>query len=70
MKYKLELITEDASELQPHINGPKLSLSLWDYDQWLRSEIKHNFELDEKVLAGLQIARDRLYDFCGEFIDI
>lgn len=53
---------EDRNELSFALEGRDWYLSMWDLDQWLRSEIKYNEKHDE-----LQPVRDKLYEILQDY---
>ena len=64
-RYKLlKFDLDDFDDRQDHLRCVKamgLCLALWDFDQWLRSEIKHNGK------EHLQEARDGLWRQMDEY---
>ena len=66
MKATLEFnLPEDNQEFQLHTKATKMYSTLWDFDIWLRSEIKYNDkEQYEPVRKRLQeIMADNRIDF-------
>lgn len=64
MKAILSFNLDDPEDKEKHLRCVKaadLCLTLWDFDQWLRSEIKYN----EK--EHLQEVRDELYSKMEEY---
>ena len=60
MKAILEFtLPEDSSEYKLASSAPDFFLVLWDFDQWLRSEIKYN----DKDYQGI---RDKLHEVMYE----
>lgn len=60
MKAILEFdLPEDNWEFQSAINGSKYKSAIWDYDQWLRSEMKYG-DLDEKIYKAYETCRKEL----------
>ena len=60
MKAILEFsLPEDNQEFELHTKASKMYCTLWEFDQWLRSEIKYkDQELDE--------VRDKLREFMND----
>ena len=55
--------TNDKKEFEYAFKGIDYLLSLWDMDQWLRKEIKYNYEkLSEEQRDVLDVARKELWD--------
>ena len=53
-------LPEQQPEYDIHCQASKMFAVLWDFDQWLRSQIKHG-NRDE-----LQEIRDKLHEFINE----
>lgn len=52
MKAILEFdLPEDNQEFQASVNGTKYQGAIWDFDQWLRSEMKYGELPNEKYKA-------------------
>jgi len=47
---------EDQTEFRDAYEGTKLRIALWEYDRWLRDQIKYQNRNE------LQPARDKLYE--------
>lgn len=61
MKHIIEFdLPDDHDDLKIAIQARDLYSVLWDFDQWLRHEIKHNDKPYEEI-------RERLYDFMNNF---
>lgn len=66
MKALLEFdLPEDNWEFQAAINGGKYKNAIWDYDQWLRSEMKYG-ELDKKIYEAYDTCRKKLRNILEE----
>lgn len=67
MKAKLEFeLPEEDRAFYETVNGPKAFSVLWDFDQWLRGEIKYNDKDFQEVRDTLnQIMNDRNISFDG-----
>lgn len=51
---------EDQDAFRNACEGSKLRSALWDYDQWLRQQIKYQNKNE------LQVARDQLYEILND----
>ena len=51
---------EDQEEARMAIDGGKYKLVIWELDQHLRSEMKYNDNLDEKVYDEFEQLRNKL----------
>lgn len=54
--------TEDEQEAIDVIKSRSLKIALWEFDQWLRSQIKYG-EKEEKDLTEI---RQKLHEFLNE----
>jgi hypothetical protein len=60
MKAILEFnLPEDNHDFQASINGIKYQSAIWDYDQWLRSEMKYS-ELPNETYKAYETCRKEL----------
>ena len=60
MKAILEFnLPEDNHDFQASINGIKYQSAIWDYDQWLRSEMKYK-ELSDETYKAYETCREEL----------
>lgn len=60
MKAILEFnLPEDNHDFQASINGIKYQSAIWDYDQWLRSEMKYG-ELPNETYKAYETCRKEL----------
>lgn len=69
MKYTLVIKAdepEERDELRQMMQVGSYSSVLQDLDNYLRGRLKHE-ELAEPVAEALQLVRDRLHEFCGEY---
>ena len=55
-------LPDDQQEYDRANAASRLCSVLWEYDQWLRSEIKYNESEDSEIIDGYQKARDKLYE--------
>ena len=58
-------LPEERIELNLALNGPKYHCALTEYDQWLRSQIKHENHPEPKYDAFVD-ARNKLWDIIVE----
>ncbi len=66
MKAVLEFdLPEDNWEFQAAINGGNYKSAIWNYDQWLRSEMKYS-ELDKKTYEAYDTCRKKLRNILEE----
>lgn len=56
LKFKLP---EQREQFEASYNGSKYKSAIWDYDQWLRSEMKYG-ELDKKIYEAYDTCRKEL----------
>ncbi len=56
-------LPEEQEDFEQAINGYKWSRVVWDMDQHLRSELKHNDKLSKEAYATLEETRDKLREF-------
>lgn len=60
MKATLEFtLPEDSSEYKLYASAPSFFSTLWDFDQWLREQIKHQDKDYQEI-------RDKLNDIMEE----
>ena len=60
MKAFLEFdLPEDNMDFKAAINGSNYKSAIWEYDQWLRSEMKYS-ELDKKTYEAYDTCRKEL----------
>lgn len=60
MKAILEFnLPEDNHDFQAAINGNNYRSAIWDYDQWLRSEMKYS-ELTNETYKAYETCRKEL----------
>jgi hypothetical protein len=60
MKAILEFnLPEDTTDFQAAINGNNYRSAIWDYDQWLRSEMKYS-ELPNETYKAYETCRKEL----------
>ena len=61
------LTFNEENDLLTAINGYKYKLALWDFDQFLRSELKYNAELTEQQYDYAEMLRDKLHKFINDY---
>ena len=54
---------EGERRLRECLDAPRVKIALWEFDQWLRDQLKYHERDDAE---GLQAARDRLGAVFGE----
>jgi hypothetical protein len=57
---------EEQEEARMAIDGGKYKLVIWELDQHLRSEMKYNDNLDEKVYDEFEQLRNKLRQLLGD----
>ena len=57
---------EEQEEARMALDGTKYKLVIWNLDQHLRSELKYNDNLDEKVYDEFEQLRDKLRQLLGD----
>lgn len=62
LKFKLP---EQREQFEASYNGLKYKSAIWDYDQWLRSEMKYG-ELDKKIYEAYDTCRKKLRNILEE----
>jgi hypothetical protein len=66
MKAVLEFdLPEDNSDFQAAINGNNYKNAIWDFDQLLRSEMKHK-ELSDETYEAYKYCREQLRKILAE----
>lgn len=59
-------LPEDNVEFKDATNGTSWKLTLWEMDQYLRSQLKYNDKLTQEQHDILQEARDKLHELKNE----
>jgi hypothetical protein len=57
---------EDKEEMETALNGWKWKMLVWDLDQHLRSELKHNDALTSEAYEAVEKIRETLYELKNE----
>ena len=66
MKAILEFdLPEDNHDFKAAINGNSYRNAIWDYDQWLRSEMKYG-DLPDQQYKAYEICRKKLREILAE----
>ena len=60
-------LPEDQADFNIALDGGKWALSMFELDQWLRSQIKHPPEgMSDDTYKAFEDARDQLYEILNE----
>ena len=59
-------LPEESEELKDALNGTNVKSAIWDFDQFLRSRIKHS-DLSEEQYATYSEIRDELHRILGDW---
>lgn len=62
---KITLTYHDEQEAKNAIEAPLILAALTEFDQWLRSEIKH-----KEVPASADVIRERLWELLGGYMSL
>ena len=64
LKYNLP---DDQEDFNIALDGGKWALSMWEMNNWLRSQIKHPPEgMSDDTYKAFEDARDQLYEILNE----
>lgn len=67
MKATLEFnLPDDIDEFNMITKGSKYYSTLWEMDQWLRSQIKYNENLTQEQHDVYEISREKLREFMSD----
>jgi len=67
MKVKMIFdLPDDQEEFSMAANAGKMNIVLFDFDQWLRSQIKYSDDSKASKHDIMQDCRDKLYDLLRE----
>lgn len=58
-------LPEEEAEFTHAVNGSKYSALVWEFDEWLRAEIKYKENSVDRHTA-LQQVRDMLWELAGD----
>lgn len=56
----------EHEEARTAIDGHKWKNSMWELDQWLRSEIKYNEKISGETDAAYQAVRDKIREILND----
>lgn len=60
-------LPEDQEDFNIALDGSKWALSMWELNNWLRSQIKHPPEgMSDDTYKAFEDARDQLYEILNE----
>jgi hypothetical protein len=60
-------LPEDQEDFNIALDGGKWALSMWEMNNWLRSQIKHPPEdMSDDTYKAFEDARDQLYEILNE----
>lgn len=57
---------EEAQDARDAIDGWKWKHSMWQLDQWLRNEIKHNDSLNSKASQAYDDVREKIREILND----
>jgi hypothetical protein len=67
MKATLEFnLPDDQEDFNDAVNGQRWRLMVWDFDQYLRSELKYNDKLSSEQYKVYEQVRDTLWQKINE----
>lgn len=67
MKATLEFnLPDDNEEFKNAVNGTTWSCAVWEYDQYLRTQIKYNENLSDDEHKAFEEAREKLYEIMNQ----
>ena len=59
-------LPEEETEFKMAANVSNYFTTLWDMDQWLRSEIKYNDSLSEEEYKTFEKVREKLHEIMAD----
>ena len=60
-------LPDDQEDFNIALDGSKWALSMWEMNNWLRSQIKHPPEgMSDDTYKAFEDARDQLYEILNE----
>lgn len=60
-------LPDDQEDLNVALDGSKWALSMWELNNWLRSQIKHPPEgMSEDTYKAFEVTRDQIYEILNE----
>jgi len=57
---------EEAQDARDAIDGWKWKHSIWELDQWLRNEVKHNDNLSEETYKAYDCIREEIREILND----
>jgi len=67
MKATLEYtLPEERTEFEQAAKAWRISLAIWEYDNWLRSIVKYNETMTDEQIDIYDLCRERLHDIIIE----
>lgn len=58
---------EEAEDVRTALDGYKYKLVIWDFDQYLRNQIKYNDKLPSEVAESFDNLREKLREFLNDY---
>lgn len=58
---------EEAEDVRTALDGYKYKLVIWDFDQYLRNQIKYNDNLPSEVAEAYEDLREKLREFLNDY---
>lgn len=58
---------EEAEDVRTALDGYKYKLVIWDFDQYLRNQIKYNDKLPSEVAEAYEDLREKLREFLNDY---
>lgn len=58
---------EEAEDVRTALDGYKYKLVIWDFDQYLRNQIKYNDKLPSEVAEAFEDLREKLREFLNDY---
>jgi hypothetical protein len=65
IKMKIILEFEDHTDAEPYLKGLDYSCALWDFNQWMRSQMKHG-ELTQAKWEVYEEIREKFFSILEE----
>jgi hypothetical protein len=62
----LKFKEDEFDDARTALDGWKWKHSMWDLDQWLRSEIKYNEKLSEERYDAYEAVRDKIREILND----
>lgn len=58
---------EEAEDVRTALDGYKYKLVIWDFDQYLRNQIKYNDKLPSEIAEAYEDLREKLREFLNDY---